>query len=147
MCVCVCVCVCKRDIHVKKNKKTCSSQRKYQACLNLIETKKTPFPSITNAMNGLCRNKKCTHRATNPFDASITTHRKPSQGFHRSVVTPLNIYKDRVGWSARNFCQLCVTHNISAVSQCMYTFYTSNESWILGLFNEVCSILFRDNML
>ena len=32
---------------------------------------------------------KCTHRAMNPLDASIWTHRKPSEGFRRPVGTPL----------------------------------------------------------
>ena len=35
-------------------------------------------------------------------------------------------FKDRVGWSAQTFRQMCVNHDISAVSQCIYTYYTSN---------------------
>ena len=39
--------------------------------------------------------KTCSHRSTNTLDASISTHRKPSQGFRRSVATPLQLHAIR----------------------------------------------------
>ena len=40
--------------------------------------------------------KKCSHRATYPSDASISTHRKPWQAFCRSVGTPLIAHRTEI---------------------------------------------------
>ena len=84
--------------------------------------------------------KKYTHRSTNTFDASITTHRKPSQGFCRSVGTPLYLPLT----SGQPFCvAICSILNrwLHRRRAAIHSFTIEKLSLIIGLPNGYCIII------